>query len=395
VEEGSYVQPIQLTGTVEALRETTIASEQQGVIERLLVEEGDRVSTGALLLSLRQRPLELELAQARAEYRADQAVLEELQRGSREEDLRQRAAELEQTRADLTQARRDLDRSAQLLQQGTISQENYDAARARFEALEAQVDARQAALQRAEAGPREEEILKARADADARLAEAQLAQDDLERASIEAPYSGVITHKYIDVGSWVSPGQPVLDIICIDTVRVRIEIPEVFYDRVRVGDQLTISFDAAPKRKFVGTVQQIIPRANERSRAFPVKIDIENPDYFLAPGMLARVMMKPASDFEKSMIIPKDAIVAQGPMPVVYRVVEGEGGALTAERLEVTTGKYYGEAVEVFGDLKAGDQVIIRGNERVQPGQTVQVSNFLSMPQAMGNQQVNPGRSGE
>ena len=394
VEEGSFIQPIQLTGTVEALRFTTISAEQSGVLERLLVDEGDRVTTGQLLLELRKMPLALEVTRARAEYRAEQARLDELEAGTREEDIAQRRAEIRQTEAELRSARRDLERYRQLLEEGSVSEEEFDAVQSLYETLEATLESRQAALRRAERGPREEEILRARADVDAKLAEAQLAADDLERASVEAPYSGFVTSKRKDIGGWVNRGEPLLDIEDISTVRVRIDVPEVYFNRFAPGDQLNISFDAAPKKKFIGTVHQVIPRADSRSRAFPVLIDIENEEYFLAPGMMARVMLRPLSEAEQTTVIPKDAIVAQGPVPMVYRVQQTDSGPV-AEQLEIQTGRYFGEAVEVFGDLAPGDQVVIRGNERLQPGQKVNVSNFLPLPRMIGNEDINPGRAGE
>jgi multidrug efflux pump subunit AcrA (membrane-fusion protein) len=130
-----------------------------------------------------------------------------------------------------------------------------------------------------------------------------------------------------------------------------------------------------PKATFVGTVTQKIPRARGRSRAFPVKVELDNPEAQLATGMLARVDLQTPHEGQTSVVVPRDALVPRGPKQILFRVQEKEGQPM-AELVEVKPGRYFGEAVEVFGDLRAGDRVVVRGNERLRPGQPLVMDQF-------------------
>jgi membrane fusion protein (multidrug efflux system) len=234
---------------------------------------------------------------------------------------------------------------------------------------------RQAVYERELAGPREEEIAAAEARAAASQADAALAQDRLERATIRAPFDGVITMKHTEVGAWVAVGDELFDLEMNHKVRVRVDIPEAFYNAIPLGSDVSMTFDSVPNDEFVGKVIQKIPRAQGRSRAFPVKVELANPEGQLATGMLARVDLKTPHEGQTSMIVPRDALVPRGSQQILFRVQEKDGQP-TAELLEVEPGRYFGEAVEVFGDLRAGDRVIIRGNERLRPGQPLVMDQF-------------------
>lgn len=155
----------------------------------------------------------------------------------------------------------------------------------------------------------------------------------------------------------------------------RVDIPEAYYNTIPLGSEVSMTFDSVPNANFVGKVTKKIPRARGRSRAFPVKVELDNPEGQLATGMLARVNLKTPNEGQKSVIVPRDALVPRGPKQILYRVQEKEGTPV-AELIEVKPGRYFGEAVEVFGDLRAGDRVIVRGNERLRPGQPLVMDQF-------------------
>jgi RND family efflux transporter MFP subunit len=179
------------------------------------------------------------------------------------------------------------------------------------------------------------------------------------------------------VGAWVDVGNELFDLEMHHKVRVRVDIPEAFYNAIPLGSEVSMTFDSVPRDQFVGQVIQKIPRAQGRSRAFPVKVELANPERQLATGMLARVDLKTPHEGQTSMIVPRDALVPRGSKQILFRVQEQEGQP-TAELLEVEPGRYFGEAVEVFGDLRTGDRVIIRGNERLRPGQPLVMDQFLT-----------------
>ncbi len=375
VEEGAFTKPVRLTGTVEALASTTLSSEVAGYVAEMKVDEGDIIRQGQVLAQVRALPHQLAMKRAKAMAQADRERLRELKTGTRREDLAVAKANLAKAKVTANMARKSHTRSVSLQQRKIVSDEEFDQAYERLEEGQAEVAVRQAVYERALAGARKEEIAAAAARAAASQADAALAQDRLERTTIRAPFDGVITLKHTEVGAWVAVGDELFDLEKNDKVWVRVDIPEAFYNAIPLGSEVSITFDSVPNAPFVGKVTKKIPRARGRSRAFPVKIELENPEGQLATGMLARVDLKTPNEGQKSVIVPRDALVPRGPKQILYRVQDKEGTSV-AELVEVKPGRYFGEAVEVFGDLRAGDRVVVRGNERLRPGQPLVMDQF-------------------
>ncbi|MBI1292054.1 efflux RND transporter periplasmic adaptor subunit [bacterium] len=380
VQRGGIVQPIRLTGTAEAIIESTIASEQQGAVESVLVDEGDSVTTGTVLLTLRREPLRFARDAARATLAAEQARLTELKTGSRPEDISIAKSTYEESRVAFEVAQRDYTRFKALHESRSVSDTDLDQAKQTFESAKARMENAKATYDLAVQGPRSEEILAQEARVAAALADAELRDDNLNRAEIRAPYAGVVTKRHVNVGTWVADGDPVFDMATLDRLRIRTLVPEQEYDSITVGSNVTVSFDATPEKSYELSVSRVISRADSMTRTFPILINVGR-DAGVAPGMLARVEFK-RDIGGTTTVIPKDAIVAQGPVPVIFKV-EMRDGVPFAKRLEVQTGRFFGQAVEVISDeLHPGEQVVIRGNERLSDGDKLALNVFVTNPSA-------------
>jgi multidrug efflux pump subunit AcrA (membrane-fusion protein) len=376
-EGGSFSKPVNVTGTVEALASTELSSQVDGYLAELLVDEGDAVTEGQVLAQIRALPYRFALQQAEALLRADHERLRELQKGTREEDIAMAKANLAKSEVGAEIANKNYTRSRSLLEKKIISDEEFDEAHERWEEAQAILDVEKATYGRALAGAREEEIGAAEARAAASQAQVAMARDRLELTTIRAPFDGVITAKHTEVGSWLAVGDGIFDLDKTNRVRVRVDIPETYYGQIVIGSEMSITFDSVPSKSFVGMVTKKIPRASGRSRAFPIKVELDNSDGRLASGMLARVMLETPHSGERSVIVPRDALVPRGPNHILVRVQDQDGQPI-AEILPVKPGRYFGEAVEVFGDLRAGDRVVVRGNERLRPGQPLVLDRFLT-----------------
>ena len=374
-EGGAFSKPVNVTGTVEAMASTVLSSEVDGYLAELLVDEGDAVTKGQVLAQIRALPYRFALEQAEALARADEERLRELRQGTRAEDIAMAKANLAKAEVAAEIANKNYSRSQSLLDKKIISVEEFDEAHERWEEAQAILEVEKATYERALAGSREEEIGAAEARVAASRAQVAVAKDKLERATIRAPFDGVITAKHTEVGSWVSIGEGIFDLDTTSRVRVRVDIPETYYGQIVIGSEMTITFDSVPNQTFVGMVTKKIPRASGRSRAFPIKVDLDNREGHLASGMLARVMLETPHSGESSVIVPRDALVPRGPNHILVRVQDQDGQPI-AEILPVKPGRYFGKAVEVFGDLRAGDRVVVRGNERLRPGQPLVLDRF-------------------
>ena len=172
--------------------------------------------------------------------------------------------------------------------------------------------------------------------------------------------------KLTDLGQWINAGGDVMEMVELGQLEVRVEVPERYYGELNGGVEAVVDFEALSGLQVTGRVIAIIPRADPQARTFPIKLRVPNPDGRIGVGMLAAVDL-PIGANRTGLIVPKDAVVRQGPMVIVYRIGEGEA----VEPLPVQTGQGLGAWIVVDGPLAPGDRLVTRGNERLQPGQTV------------------------
>jgi RND family efflux transporter MFP subunit len=305
---------VTLTGTVDSRDTSLVASEVEGVVEKIAAREGDTVRKGAPLARLRRTNLELQLQVAEGQ--------------------------IKEARARLELAESNLQRNRELYDAGVISKREFDDAFSEFTAWQGRIDALSAQIERYKV--------------------------DLERSTIRAPYSGVVVREMTDLGQWVSVGTPVAEVVALDQLEVRVDVPERYFAGLRPGTRASVTFESLPDVEIEGEVISVIPRADPQARTFPVKVRIGNADGRIGVGMLARVSL-PLGEAYQATLVPKDAIVAQGPGRVVYRI----NGDDTVETVGVTVGRGMGSWVIVDGPIESGARVVTRGNERLMPGQAV------------------------
>lgn len=300
---GTRDEGLEASGTVEAT-EAQLGFQSPGRIERILVREGDRVAAGDTLAVLDRAELAARHAQARAQLAAAQALLSELEAGSRSEERVQAEQALRAANDRLADARRELDRVRRLFDAGALSRETLDRAQLQVDVLTSQQSQAEQQLQLVRTGPRPERILGQRAAVAS--AQAQVAQFDaaLANAVIHAPFGGVITVKDREVGETVGAGAPVLTLMNLDDRWVRIYVPEARVGAVHLGDSATITADTYPERRYRGAVAFIASQAeftprNVQTReervklVYAVKVRItEDSTYDLKPGLPADVSLE-------------------------------------------------------------------------------------------------------
>jgi HlyD family secretion protein len=377
---GGAVQPLRLTGTIEPIWRSRVPAELDGTIQDLLVDEGDIVTTGTVLLKMRSDLFELAWQAAEARANSAEARLKELRNGFRTQELEVARASRNEASVAFEIAERNYNRFVDLFAAKSVSETELDTAKEALQTTKARLESAEASLKLTQEGFRQEVILAQEAQAIANRAEAKMAKDDYLRTEVRSPFAGTITRRFIERGDWVQEGDPVVEIEATSTVRLRANVPEAEYLRVRQAGKATITLDALPEIQFEKAITRYVPRADGESRSFPILFDIDNKNDKLVPGMLARLQFAPPAEGPTAMLIPKDAIVPQGPTPVVFKV-DSSGDAPKAKRLEVTTGRFFGSAVEVITtELAVNDLVVIRGNERLQDGQSLQLNSFVTVP---------------
>lgn len=319
--KGRLAEEIPLSGTIIPVRISLISAKESGIVESLHFDEGDSVNKGDTFATIDSRLAEIELARIRAQFN--------------------------EAKARLKEAERQRDEAAKLVQKKHIPETSY-------ESRIAEVDINNAIVQRLQADiSRQQEVIN--------------------RHTVYAPFDGVVTNKLIEVGQWINTDDPLYELTELNPVRIEVPVPQYYYGQIRVGTPVRIIFDAVPDQSIDAKITSMVPLGRENTRTFPVLIDIDNEKRIYAPGMSARVHLQlDNSNTSEVLLIPRDAVVRHpGGLQTVW-VMREQNGQHRAAPISVNTGRSNQGWVEIIdGNLKAGDKVIIRGNEILQPGQLV------------------------
>lgn len=288
---------IQATGTIES-RITRISPRISGRVLKVLVEEGQSVKPGDVLVELDHDYLDLQLRQAEATVAQAKAQLELLKIGARSEDISQAEQQLKQAEINLAQARRDAERFINLFQKGSVTLKQKEEAENRLAIAEAQYAQAKENLEKLRNLARPEEIKAAEARVAQAEAAVELLKKNIEDSIIICPVEGVVTERAVEPGELVNPGTTLVTISCLDPVYLWVYVSEKELGWVKLGQTAEVKIDSFPDRSFEGKIIYISPEAeftpkNIQTRedrvklVFAVKIEVKNPEGRLKPGLPA------------------------------------------------------------------------------------------------------------
>ncbi len=364
-------------GTTTPVKKSMVGSAVDGRVADYPINEGDFVKKNQPLAQLRTATIELELEAAKDELKLRKEELNELENGSRPAEIRQAKAAMLAAKTAMEYHQNKKNRAEELYRSNAINADELQLI------VSEQIQAEQKYLQAKESyqlvvdGPRKERIEQARAQVAIQQSIVEKLQDQLSKHTIKAPFDGFISAEHTEVGQWVQRGELVAEVLALNEIDVLSQVPESVIPFVKRGMQVNVRIAALPEHLFTGELVSIVPQADVRSRTFPVKIrvrnGIENDIPLIKSGMIARVTL-PTGAKTKSLFVPKDALVLGGRTTMIYVVATGEKkGTFVAKPVAVETGIAMGERIQVIGNLQPGQQVIIRGNERLRPGQPVTI----------------------
>lgn len=354
---------IEVVGTIEPSLSTTLSAEMEGLTLRFDLREGDSVQQGKTVVAqLKATDRELALAQAEAELTKAREAVRKLKTGLRPEEIDEKRAEVAERKTWMAKYAKDLERSKSMQNRDLVSMSEHDQVESNYQAAVAQYERARQALRVAELGFRVEDVAVAEAEVQRLQSRIQQLREDIRKMTLYAPVSGVITQRYTEVGMWVETGGKVADLVVLNPVLVLVPIPERDISRVRLGDAAEVTLDALPGRTFTGKVKHIIPQADPASRTFPVKIEVPNtPELTFKAGMFARVILR-AGAAQPRLFVSKDAVVRRSIGQGVFVVEENK-----ARFVQIKPGNAYEGMLEVAeGKLKAGDLIVVTGNETLQ-----------------------------
>ncbi len=368
-------------GSVVPTRTSRVGTETAGLVSALLVRRGDRVAAGLPLARLDTRTVEVLLAAARAELELRGAEQAELEHGTRPAELEQMRARLAAVVAEEEYRTWKLAGARRLFEEKTSSEEELQlAVTSARQASERRREAEKA-LELAIEGPRPERLAQARARTAAQEQEVQRLVDEQRRHAVLAPFDGYVVAELTQQGEWIEKGRAVVELVELDKVEIEIAVVEEAVRHVRSGLEAAVTVAALPDEAFLGTLARVVPQGDTRTRTFPVRILLDNrrsgEEVLLKAGMIASVTLA-AGEPGRAVLVPKDALVlGAGPTPLVFVVEAKEGGGEAARAVPVRTGVAKGGRIQVIGEIAAGALVVVRGNERLRPGQAVRVAERI------------------
>lgn len=304
----------QMIGAIEFERQSGLSSEISGLIRYQKIEEGRIVKKGAVLVHLNTDFLLKDLG-----------ILKK---------------QVEQLEIKIQNARKNFKRLQSLYKESATSEKAYDD----------QADALEQLL-------KEKEII---------LENIERRKLELSKSKIRAPFNGMVLEKMKDQGEWVSPGTAVCTLASIDDVVANVAVPESLIRYVQKDQKISIVITALEKA-LTGIVRTIVPVADPASKTFQMKIKIPYHDHYIQNmSVMAHIPVGRKRSFR---MIRRDALVRNQGKEFVYTVKDNK-----AKILPVTVSAYDGEFVGINEPyLVPGMLIVIDGNERLRPGQPVQI----------------------
>jgi len=281
----------ELIGEVGPMRKVALAFKVSGRIQGIPLFAGDFATAAAPIATLEPRDFELSVEQAAAALEVGRVRLRQLETGARPEEKSTADENLKQSAANWDNAKADLARTIDLFKAGALSRQALDAAEAKTKVTEAQYLALRAQKSLVDQGPRLEEKDVARATIRQQEATLQQAKQQLEYATLRAPFAGVVAQRNLDEGAYVTPAAPVFTFMQVDPVKVSVDCPERFVPALSTGLKAIVTVDALPGKQFTGVIEHIPAAIDSKTRSANTEIIVSNPDGTLKPGMFARVRL--------------------------------------------------------------------------------------------------------
>jgi RND family efflux transporter MFP subunit len=324
---------LSLPGELAPYETVAVFPRVSGFVKTIAVDRGSPVHAGDLLATLEAPELLAQRAEAQAKLQAAEAQL-----------LVARA------KADADQSTSERLKAAAATP-GVVAGNDLVVAEKAADASRSQVAAAQQSIETAREG------LNALRDMEAYL-------------RVTAPFSGVVTERNVHPGALVGPPQgaspvPLLRVVDTNRLRLVVPVPEAYTSGLTVGRDIPFSVAAYPGQRFSGKVARIAQAVEVSTRTMAVELDVANTDGRLAPGSFCQVQW-PVRRSEPSLFVPSTSVASTTDRMFVIRIRSGK-----TEWVDVRTGLASGSLIEVFGDLRAGDEVAGHGTDELRPGTDV------------------------
>jgi multidrug efflux pump subunit AcrA (membrane-fusion protein) len=367
-EKTRLVEVLETTGNIVATNTVTLHATVEGPISFCPWREGDPVEEAGQKLIEIDRPLyRQEVSAAEAALSVARAKLADLKAGARPEEIAQARESVRHFDDCTTFTKADLDRTASLVESGALPAEMAEKARVSYIECQTQLGAAKERVAMLEAGPTLTEIGVAQAAVEEAAAKRDLAQAKRDECLLTAPFAGVITEVLVRPGDLARPQAPLLKMMDPSSLVVRAGLPESCAAHLHEGTEAVVRLDAYPQETFRARIERVYPRLEQDSRTRIIEAKVIDPAE-LIPHLSARLSVR-GRVAEDAVVVPDAAVVTTpGGGKVVYVASGGK-----AQMRTVAIGLQQGHDVQITDGVRAGEMVVIAGNQNLKDGVEVRL----------------------
>jgi len=369
------------TGYIVPHHKINVNSKVTGRVKWIGVEKGDNVKEGQVLVRLEDDEFRAQYEQARGAADSAGAYLDELQHGSRPEEIAQAQHNLDEAQATLVNDKVTLDRTRQLASQGVVSKQSLDDAVGKYDSDQQRVNSLEKTFQLSKIGPRPEEIARAKGALTQAEGQAAYAKSLLDATVIRAPVSGTILERTAEKGELITaqfassaeggPQGSVVSLADLNDIQADLDIAQDDFAKLTPRQKAIVTVDAFPDLKWNGVIAEVSPEANRQKATIEVKVQILNPDAHLRPEMNTTVRF--IADQNQGTTQAAGAFVPTGALRDAdgkkYVLLAFEGKAMRRE-VKILSQRNGGALVS---GLNGGESVITTAPENLKDGDKIKI----------------------
>ena len=368
----SIQREVELAGSLISSDQARVSSEVAGIVRRVLVELGQEVAAGQVVVELDTRELELALQRAESQLRQTEAQLGIDRVNVKEPPSDDQISSVRLAIANRDDALAQLRRAERLRQQNLLPQADLDTAETRVKVTEANY---RTAL---------ENVQSLKATLQDRRHAVEQAQKKLNDANIRASISGQISERLVNQGEFIRENTPVVSIVKLNPLKLQTSVQERHAGVVTAGLPVEFSVEASPGRTFSARVAFVSPAVDTTTRTFPIEVLVDNSHGLLKPGFFAQGVIHTHID-ENVLAISDHAISTLAGVSNIYIIEDGK-----IRRQPVKLGLRIGSLFEILDGLNGNERLAASNLTSLAAGTPVNITSELHLPGEPGE----PGEHG-
>jgi RND family efflux transporter MFP subunit len=358
------------SGVTAPAEQSAVAFRVAGQVISVEAEVGDEVNAGDVLARLDPADFHLAVESLNGQIDQEEAQLDAMRAGAREEEMQRLRSDLEAAEARLRALQTNYERYQELLASGTVSQREFDEVEARYLTARSERDSSEQAVLEGERGARPEDVRAQEAHIASLRAQLETARNNLHYTELRAPFSGRIVTRDVEPGEQVQTQQSVFRLHSTDVLEMRVGVPEEVFRLRSVEHDLVVlvRLNQIPDHEFETTERLFSRDIDSSTQTYPVTVRFNNADDLALPGMSGEVRVGVPST-TGALTVPLTAIFEQpGGQRVLWVVENGR-----VHERSVQIGDVTGAQVPILSGISEGDLVVTAGVGALSEGMEVKV----------------------